>query len=175
MGNVVKEEWKQVKVFNNYEVSNLGNVRNKQSLKLMKQCFDKNGYKLVNLSNKGKTKLFRVHRLVLVTFTKESDKQVNHINENKQDNKLINLEWVSCEENNNHGSRNKRVSKALSKKINQFDLNGNLINSFYGTKEAERQTGIFNQSIGQCALGKYKTAGGYIWRYDEVTTNGIVN
>lgn len=167
MGDMVKEEWKTVELFNNYEVSNLGNVRNKQTLKIMKQCFDKDGYKLVNLSNKGKTKLFRVHRLVLSTFTKDSNKQVNHINENKQDNKLINLEWVSCKENINHGSRNKRVSETLSRKINQFDLSGNLINSFYGINEAERQTGILNQSIGKCAIGKYKTAGGYVWKYAE--------
>ena len=167
MGHLVKETWKTVGTFENYEVSNLGNVRNKNTLKVMKQCNDKDGYKLVNLSNKGKTKLFRVHRLVLSTFTKDSSKQVNHINENKQDNNLENLEWVSCKENINHGTRNKRVSKKLSKKINQYDLNGNLINTFYGINEAERKTGIFNQSIGQYALGKYKTAGGFIWKYAD--------
>lgn len=171
MGNLVKETWKTVNVFDNYEVSNFGNVRNKTTLKIMKQCNDQDGYKLVNLSNKGKTKLFRVHRLVLSTFTKDSNKQVNHINENKQDNNLNNLEWVTCKENINHGTRNRRVSEKLSKKINQYDLNGNLINTFYGINEAERQTGISNQSIGKCALGKYKTAGGFVW---EVVTNGSV-
>lgn len=167
MGNLVKEVWKTVDNFYNYEVSNLGNVRNKNTLKLMKQCNDQDGYKLVNLSNNGKTKLFRVHRLVLSTFTNEKDEQVNHINENKQDNSLKNLEWVSCSKNINHGTRNKRVSKKLSKRINQYDLDGNLVNTFYGINEAERKTGIFNQSIGKCALGKYKTAGGFIWKYAD--------
>ena len=75
-----------------------------------------------------------------------------------------------AKENINFGTRNNRVSEKLSKEVAQYDLHGNLLSVFYGVNEAERKTGVSNQSIGKCALGKYKTAGGFVWKY----TNGMV-
>lgn len=69
----------------------------------------------------------------------------------------------------------KKISKALtnnpkiSKKVNQYDKNGNFIKQWESIIEVERQLGIKNEHIGQCCrkVKKYKTAGGYIWKYAE--------
>lgn len=157
-----KEIWKPINNYTKYEVSNLGRVRNKKTGKVLKSVTNSHGYKIVCLYNeKGKT--FRVHRLVLNAFTNPSELQVNHIDEDKTNNRLENLEWVTCKENINHGTRTERTSKI----INQFDLNGNFIKSFYGMHEAERQTGIDDGNIVRCARGKRKTAGGFVWKYGE--------
>ena len=124
---------------------------------------NKKGYLQVLLCNGKIRRRVFVHRIVAIEFI-PNDKQlseVNHINEIKTDNRAINLEWCDTLYNNNYGTRNKRLSKA----INQLTLSGELINTFEGIREAERITGIKNQSISQCCKGKYKTAGGYIWEY----------
>lgn len=75
-----------------YEVSNLGNVRNKKTGTIRKQT-DRNGYRKVRLNNKDES----IHRLVADTFFDgdHSDLQVNHIDGNKSNNFLGNLEWVT--------------------------------------------------------------------------------
>lgn len=106
----MQEIWKDIEGFDGYQVSNLGNIK---SLKrpnnpiIMKQQINK-GYNLVHLTaNDGTRKQCQVHRLVLKTFNPQvnmENLEVNHIDENKQNNCLDNLEWVSHTENVNHGS-----------------------------------------------------------------------
>ena len=59
-------------------------------------------------------------------------------------------------------------NKFLSKKVNQYDLNGNFIKSYPSTKEVERQLGIQTISISKCCRGLQKTSGGYIWKYANI-------
>ena len=95
----------------------------------------------------------------------DNKSEVNHVNENKTDNRACNLEWSTRTENCNHGSRNERVAKALSKPIGQFSLDGKLIKVWQSACEARRQTGFDQGYVGAVARGKFKQAYGYIWKY----------
>lgn len=160
------EIWKTIKNYENYEVSNLGNVRNtKFNNRLLKPSII-NGYYRIRLCKDGKYKAYFLHKLVAETFLSNPNKysQVNHKDEDKSNNTLSNLEWCDSSYNINYGKRNSIVSAKLSKKIAQYDLNGNLINTFSSQIEAHNISGISMTSISDCVNGKQKTAGGFIWR-----------
>ena len=148
-----------------YKISNLGNVRRygrKQNLR----CMERNGYFVVHLSN-GNAKWFYVHRLVALAFIPNPDAlpQINHKNECKTDNRVENLEWCTAHYNTNYGTRNKRIQRNRSFPVVQLDVNGKIVNVFYGISEAQRITGIDRPNICKCLKGKTKTAGGYKWKY----------
>ncbi len=99
------EEWK---VFEdgdyNFIVSNLGNIKNGNTGKLLYKRKDKNGYHTVRMSRNSKEKTFKVHRLVLLTFLPNplNLPYVNHRNGIKDDNRLDNLEWCTQTQNVRH-------------------------------------------------------------------------
>ena len=100
-------EWKPL-VFEgnatNYEVNNIGDVRNKLSGKILSPYIDRDGYKHVSIIVNGNQYHRGVHRFVAQAFIPNPDNkpQVNHINGNKQCNWVGNLEWVTCSENAKH-------------------------------------------------------------------------
>lgn len=100
-----------------YEVSNLGNIRNKQSGKVLKPKLGKRwGYYMVNLYKDNKRSTKTIHRLVAIAWIPRVDSekdQVNHINEIKTDNRVDNLEWCTVEYNNAYGTHNDRVYDIL--------------------------------------------------------------
>lgn len=61
-----------------------------------------------------------------------------------------------------------KIAKVHSKKVEQYDLNLNLIRVYDSLRSAEKETNIKNQNISACCLGKTKTAGGYVWKYQEI-------
>lgn len=123
-----------------YEVSSCGRIKsikrfNPKSGKrgmwyperMLKLNSDKDGYLVVGLSINGKIKLCKVHRLVLSSFDGEDKKlQVNHIDGNKKNNNLDNLEWVTCSDNQKHahkiGLKNQRGSKNNFSKLKEEDV-----------------------------------------------------
>lgn len=99
------EVWKNVNIYNyhNYKISNMGNLKNKKG-KIIKQYKNKNGYMAVRLYKDGKYKEYRVHRLVMITFkdVKNRGLDINHIDGNKTNNKIDNLEWCTHRHNIEH-------------------------------------------------------------------------
>lgn len=113
-------EWKPIKDYEDlYMVSNTGLVKrikfingkhNFEQEKLLKPILNKDGYMFVRLCKDGKTKNKRIHRLVANAFLGESNLQIDHIDGNKQNNRLDNLEYVTAKENTNR-AWNKGIAK----------------------------------------------------------------
>ena len=160
------ETFVKIEGFEKYEVSNLGKVRNIKSGRMLKPHLNHNGYLKHHLYRHDKQKELFLHRILATAFIDNPGKkpQVNHIDENKLNNDLSNLEWCTVRENAIHGTRVKRVAEKLSQKVIQLDLNDNILNVFKSMRQAERETGIDATSISACCNGKRKSAGGYKWR-----------
>ena len=159
-----------------YKVSNLGrilslNYRNTGKPGLMNPSKDRGGYLHVVLSKNGKPKTCKVHRIVAQTFILNPDNlpEINHIDEDKTNNRVDNLEWKSHKDNCNHGTRNERVAKTqingkTSKKVLQFTLDGEFIREWPSTMECKRNG--FNQgNIVSCCNGKLPHYKGFRWEY----------
>ena len=88
-----------------YEVSSEGRIWSVRRERFLSQC-NCNGYRVVSLRKEGYTKMMYVHRIVLMTFnpTDDSNLEVNHKNENRADNRLCNLEWMTHLANVNYGT-----------------------------------------------------------------------
>ena len=150
-----------------YKVSNWGrilslNYKNTGKAELMTPVDDGGGYLQVGLSKNGEYKTCKVHRLVAQTFIPNPDNlpQVNHIDENKINNRVENLEWKSPKDNCNHGTRNERISK----KVLQFSLDGKLIREWESTHECGRNG--FNQgAVAASCRGERKTHKGFRFMY----------
>lgn len=118
---MTNEIWKTIRDYEGYyEVSSLGNVKSlgntKTSFKevILKPHIPKDGYPSVLLSKKSKRKNNRIHKLVAMAFLGESKMHVNHIDGNKLNNKVDNLELVSHRENNCHNKINiQKTSKYI--------------------------------------------------------------
>lgn len=165
-----EEVWKDVKNYDGlYQVSNLGNVKslNRKGTKggLIKQDLRKDGYLQVHLTKNRKMKNYLVHRLVAEAFISNLNnlEEINHKDENKQNNKLDNLEFCTRKYNMNYGTRPYKNAK----KVCQTDLNNNIIKIWNSIREASRNTNINSSHISKCCKGLLRTSGGYIWRYSN--------
>jgi len=185
------ENWKDVVGYEGvYQVSDQGRIkrvgtyRNQtgkewESNFILSPGTKENGYKYVQLCKENRVKPKHVHRLVAEAFIDNPNNSpiVNHIDGNKANNNVSNLEWATYTENNvhsieklNRASKNKRGSKPVI----QFDLQGNFIKEYPSYREALRQTGIMAIDVvcrGERHKGrKQSTAGGFIWKYKEDIT-----
>lgn len=181
----MKQVWKTINGYEGlYQVNNLGQIKSlnfgrtgKQGL--LKTTINKHGYECVHLSkNKGDQILF-VHVLVAKAFIDNPNPsiktQVNHIDGNKLNNHLDNLEWVSPKENTNHAIKNglrermpirnpKGKSNKFSKTIGQYSKQGDLIKVWFCISDAARFYRCNPCSIVNCAKGRKKSANGYVWK-----------
>lgn len=150
-----------------YQVSDIGEVFSLKSNKLLSCKIDRYGYKCYTLFLNGKAKYFTAHRLVALTFIENPHNLpcINHINENKLDNRAENLEWCTVKQNDNHGTRNERMAHTKeTKPVEQIFSDGS-IRKFRGVKDASRKTGINRSQISRVCRGLSKTAGKCEWRY----------
>lgn len=166
----MKEIWKDIKGYEGlYQVSNLGKVKslsdksNHKEDIILKPIIDKYGYYRVHLYKNAKLKTKLIHRLVAETFIDNSKKLpcVNHIDENKLNNRTNNLEWCDNKYNNLYGKRLNKVSRALGKQVLCIET-GQI---YYSVMEAYRQTGVDFSSIAKNCKGVRTIAGGYHWKY----------
>ena len=165
------EIWKDVKGYEGvYQVSNFGRVKRVTTGRILKGGKDKYGYLIVNLYKNSVGSIKTIHRLVAEAFipNPENKPQVNHVDENKTNNSLDNLEWMTAKENTNHGTRNERSGKSQSIPIIATNLKTGESMEFYGSNECARQLGLHQASITKVLKGRLRQTGGYTFKYKEV-------
>lgn len=193
------EIWKDVNDFEEiYQISNQGRVKSLRreiqrsngsnyikDESILTPFEDRNGYMIVKLSNKGKRKNYKIHRLVATAFIENpfNKKCVDHINTVKKDNRVENLRWVTYSENNNNPITRKKNSESNKNKvISDYSIEkrkitrgdkykrGNfnkskkviLINTgevFDCILDASDKYNVNNGDIGKCCNGKREYAG----------------
>lgn len=176
-----QEEWRQVNGYPLYSISNLGRIKNNKRQRIVKGGLDTYGYRQVTLCNSGAKKHFTIHRLVALHFipNPENKPQINHINGIKTDNRAVNLEWVTQQENQDHFWRviNSEVNRANrvkahkgkgllsdnpnSKKVIRVE-DGKVYNTL---KEAGLDIGVRYNKISNVCAGRAKTTKGYHFKY----------
>jgi hypothetical protein len=172
------EEWRIVNDYPNYSVSNLGNMKNNLTNRMMKPTV-KGGYYHISLRNDIKRKNLKVHRLVAFAFIEnhENKSDVNHIDKNKLNNNISNLNWMTRKENNIHRCQGIKISSNKNKQVLRIDNNTNEVLEKYNSIE---QAGIWafengytktphngRNAIGNCVTGLSKLAYKFRWEYEN--------
>jgi len=189
----MQEIWKDIEGYERYyQVSNIGRVRSLDRIvkhsagrerisygKVLSQSLDGGGYPTVGISKDGCAKRVHIHRLVAVAFIPNFDNspEVNHLDENKLNNRANNLEWCTRKENERWGTKRERcilhtdyraISEKNSKQLVQMDLSGNVIKVWKSLASLCRSTGFSQGNISMCCNGKYsKPLYGCTWKYSE--------
>lgn len=176
------ELWKDIKNFEGlYQVSNYGNIKAlekkiqysdgrirtyKESLiKLQKNS---KGYIIVGLTKNKIRSTHIVHRLVAETFLNNLDNfnEVNHIDENKNNNYYLNLEWCSRKYNNDYSNITQKLNNSKKKRVNQLNLDGSFIKTWNGIREASNGLGMkTHKHIIECCKNRLESCYGYKWTY----------
>lgn len=175
-----KEEWKDIKEYEGkYQISNLGNVKaldykRTKKEKILKPRINSTGYMVVNLYKNAKFKTFKIHRLIAQAFiiNPENKPCINHIDGNKLNNSIDNLEWCTYRENTIHAIKNGLASSPKprygldnykAKSVKQYSLDGKFIKHWDCIREASKYLNATH--ISDVCKGKRKSSKGFIWRY----------
>lgn len=172
-----EEIWKKLDINNNYYISNYGKL--KRNEKIIKGWVQNTGYRTVNINNKK----YSLHRLIAINFIENKNNKpfINHIDGNKLNNRIDNLEWCTPKENIQHAFKTglmdnakkiRALMKIRAKYVEQYDLKNNYIKTFIGSVEAEKELKnygikINSRNIRKVCNNERKTAGGYIWKYSK--------
>ncbi|MBQ6232834.1 MAG: HNH endonuclease [Clostridia bacterium] len=168
------EHWKPIPLYEGlYEVSDYGNVRSLKrattSGKMLKGTLDKDGYIKVCLSKNNLKKTCPIHRLVANAFIPNPDNLpcINHLDENKQNNVVGNLEWCTVERNNNYNNRQYRAGAKRRKWVVAERGSEKLV--YQGVYALSKALGVNGHNISGCLHGYYgrKSVNGYTFRFAE--------
>ena len=172
MSENVKEIWIDIQEYEGlYQVSNYGNVRTlsyKKTgiVKNLNYRLDGGGYAKVALYKNGIAKQYSVHRLVAIHFIENplNLREVNHIDGNKTNNHISNLEWVTAKSNSSHAVISKlRILPTY--KVLQYSLDHVLIKEWNSVYEICQTYSYDASVIYKSCEEKLKHAYGYIWKY----------
>lgn len=168
----IEKEWRDVTEYSNYEVNQFGEIRNKKRKQILKPLVNPNGYCYVCFNIFGKRKRFAIHRIVANAFIPNPDelKEVNHKDYNKKNNCVQNLEWVSSSQNKKHAYLKEENHVSRGKKVNQYSLDGEFLQSYNSLQEAAAAVGGNFSAISNCCNGKTKSSKGFIWKFSEGST-----
>lgn len=196
------EIWKDVGVYDGvdytglYESSTFGNVRSldRETVckngkirhsrgKILKQYTNEAGYNIVGLCKDGNSRIVSVHRLIMNTHNPNQNPElytdINHIDENKTNNRLSNLEWVTHKQNMNYGTIKERLSKKHQKEVVQLANDGTFIKKWDCISDAE--------DLIECCIETAKNSlyvngivyDKYIWmyfdKYNSISSDDIKN
>lgn len=180
----MQEIWKDIPNYEGmYQVSNLGNVRslhwNHSNVIKNLKPFNNGGYLRVAFNTKNAHAKFLVHRLVAIAFipNPENKEEVNHIDGDKTNNCVNNLEWVTRKENIHHAIRHglrplictpKRMKGGLnpiSKKVVQKNTDGIIVKKWACSSDVSKELGYSVHCIRRCCQGQRKTYKGFVWQY----------
>lgn len=169
----MEEIWKDIKNYEGlYQISNKGKVKslerkvkgkngsyNTVKEKILKPGKNKIGYMIVVLSKDRKKKNYYLHRLVAEAFLNNpyNLQEINHLDEDKTNNNVNNLEWSTHIHNINFGTRTERTSKKIICIETGIE--------YQSIMEIQRKFGFNKSSISACCRGKIKTAGKLHWKY----------
>ena len=164
----IEIEWRDVVGYEDlYKVSTEGNIKSIRRNKILSQDTNQDGYKRVQLYKNKASKHYSVHRLVAQAFIPNPDNlpQVNHKDEDKSNNCVSNLEWITPKDNCNYGTRNRKVALSKNKPVLQLSLEGDLIREWESASEVARVLGYNQGDICNCCNNKLKTAHKFKWSY----------
>ena len=162
----MKEEWKDIENYEGvYQVSSFGRVKRLNTNRILKSGKSKGGYPYVVLSKNGITSNKTIHRLVAEGFipNPENKSDVNHIDEDKTNNIVSNLEWMTRKENINHGTRTERCLIPII----AINIKTGEVKEFTSGTECARQLGLYHQNISKVLKSERKQTGSYTFKYKE--------
>lgn len=155
-------------LWGNYEVSTHGNIR--KFWKEMSQVETQYGYLKTKIQVNWERKIYQMHRLVCRVFYWESDMHVNHIDWNKKNNWICNLEYCTRSDNQNHAVRlwliKSWYNDSRSKVVLQKTFEWVVIWKYSNAREAWLMTWILRGNIKNCCVGKVRSAGGFYWEFE---------
>lgn len=158
----------------NYVLYSDGRVYSRYKEDFLEPLPDSKGYQCIDIRSTNSILRYpKIHRLMMLAFSKESPKeQINHIDGNKKNNNIENLEYASNRENREHAIKT-GLKDEIGYGIAQYDLDMNLLDVYDTASEAIDVLGIHNGNpgnIGRAIRGSRKTAYGYIWKQYEGST-----
>lgn len=173
-------EWRVIREYPNYSVSNTGKVKSNKTDKILKEGLGSHGYYTVTLYKDGIGKSHTIHRLVAKSFLDDYSEylEVNHKDESKTNNSVQNLEMCNRVYNRTYGTATERHKRKISMPIIQENLNGEFINRFSSIMDAARELNLNPTSIAYCCKGGYfdksrnslhkvNSVGNYKFKYDR--------
>lgn len=178
-----EEIWKDVVGYEGlYQVSNLGRVKSlprkhhtrgwymtKERILSPRVCGSQREYLAVYLFGDNKHKQYKIHRLVARAFVPNPHhyKEINHIDENKGNNRADNLEWCTRSYNVNYGNGSLKRALTMGKSCVQLDDKGNILHTYPTMEIAAQNVGVDSSNISRACSIKNRKCAGYYWRLKE--------
>lgn len=153
-----------------YDINEYGKLRNRVTGRILKQKKNHKGYLVCGISIKGKYKDISIHRAVAETFIPNPNNyaQVNHIDGDKTNNCVDNLEWCTASQNMQHAVKTGLSNfNYCSKKVVALNDNDEILYRFNSMAEAAKYINGIPEKICMCCRGKRKTHRKLKWKYDN--------